>query len=86
LETDYSLNSNKFTSTNPEETTIFENNDIEWNIKNGKILKNPEILSDPPTNDNSETTLETDDLTREQSTIMTGIIKDLTDEKSNTSF
>ncbi|CAG8842390.1 6246_t:CDS:1, partial [Gigaspora margarita] len=52
LETDYSLNLNEITLTNPEETTTFENNDIEWNVENEEILENPEILSDPPVNKN----------------------------------
>jgi len=86
LETAYSSNLNEISSTDPEETTIFENNDIEWNIGNEEILGNPEVLPDPSANENSETTLETDDLTREQSAIMTRILKDLTDEKLNTPF
>ncbi|CAG8831132.1 12050_t:CDS:1, partial [Gigaspora margarita] len=52
LETDHSPNLNKITSINPEGTTIFENNNIEWNIENKEILENPEILPDPLTNEN----------------------------------
>ncbi|CAG8756277.1 26168_t:CDS:1, partial [Gigaspora rosea] len=77
---DYSSTPNKITSPNLEETISFENNNIEFNIRNEEILEDPEIIPDPTTNENSKTILETVDTTQEQSTTITRIIQDLTEE------